>query len=351
MEVPVLTTELPRIISVGVDILDSFHSILKDLKTPQQVVLVHDKITWDIAAKGITNQLEEKKIDVHPTSITSATVSEADRISNLCAETNPDFIIGVGGGSVIDVAKYAGTTTRVPFISVPTSAAHDGIASMRASLFQGSKKKSFEAKTPLAVIADLRVIATAPYRFLAAGSGDAIANKTAVLDWELAHRIRGERIGEYPTVLSDMTAEMIIRDAELIRKGDLIAAKIVTKALITSSMAMCIAGSTRPASGSEHLFSHALDQIAEKPALHGEQCGVGTILMMYLHGGDWMRIRNALKTIGAPTTARELGIPAETIIQAMLMAHKIRPERFTILGTQGITEEAAINAAEKTGVI
>ena len=56
--------------------------------------------------------------------------------------------------------------------------------------------------------------------------------------------------------------------------------------MISSGMAISIAGNSRPASGSEHKFSHALDMIAPKPALHGEQCGVGTIMMMYLHGGD-----------------------------------------------------------------
>jgi len=113
---------------------------------------------------------------------------------------------------------------------------------------------------------------------------------------------------------------------------------------------MSIAGSSRPASGSEHMFSHALDIVAEKPALHGEQCGVGTIMMMSLHGGDWKRIREVLKCIGAPVTAEELGVDRDEIIEALLMAHRIRPERYTILGS-GLTKGAAIKLAKKTGII
>ena len=71
---------------------------------------------------------------------------------------------------------------------------------------------------------------------------------------------------------------------------------------------------------------------------------------MYLHGGDWEGIRNALKEIGAPTTARELGIGREEIIKALTEAHKVRPERYTILGTDGITEEAAHHLVKATGV-
>ncbi|HIH45423.1 MAG TPA: iron-containing alcohol dehydrogenase, partial [Candidatus Methanoperedenaceae archaeon] len=104
------------------------------------------------------------------------------------------------------------------------------------------------------------------------------------------------------------------------------------------------------ASGSEHKFSHALDRIAPKHALHGEQCGVGTIMMMYLHGGDWKSIKAAIEKIGAPATARELGVSEEHIVEALVRAHEIRPERYTILGT-GLTEEAARRLAIVTGVI
>ena len=116
-------------------------------------------------------------------------------------------------------------------------------------------------------------------------------------------------------------------------------------------MAISIAGTSRPASGSEHLFSHALDKILDKPALHGEQCGIGTIMMMYLHGGDWKAIRDSLKAVQAPTTAGEVGISEDDIIEALILAHKIRPERYTILGDNGISKEAAYELAHKTGVI
>jgi glycerol-1-phosphate dehydrogenase [NAD(P)+] len=115
---------------------------------------------------------------------------------------------------------------------------------------------------------------------------------------------------------------------------------MVTKALVSSGVAMSIAGSSRPASGGEHKFGHALERIIPGKVLHGEACGLGSIMTMYLHGGDWQRIRSALKTIGAPTTPAEAGIPDEAAVQALLTAKKIRPERFTILD-MGLTNESA----------
>jgi glycerol-1-phosphate dehydrogenase [NAD(P)+] len=124
----------------------------------------------------------------------------------------------------------------------------------------------------------------------------------------------------------------------------------VAKALVSSGVAMSIAGSSRPASGSEHMFSHALDRLAPKPALHGEQCALGTVMMMYLHGGNWKDIREGLLKMKIPITAKALKIEESLIIEALTIAHTIRPDRYTILSS-GLTYEAAEDLAVQTGVI
>jgi glycerol-1-phosphate dehydrogenase [NAD(P)+] len=238
----------------------------------------------------------------------------------------------------------------IPFLSVPTAASHDGICSSQASLTVNGETTSLPAQSPLAIVADTKIISQAPARLLAAGCGDIISNYTAILDWQLAHRLRNEEFSEYASALSGMTARMIVELAADIRPGLEESAKIVVKALISSGVAMSIAGSSRPASGSEHKFAHAMNRIAPGRALHGELCGLGTIMMMYLHGGDWKMIKRALMLVGAPTSAAEAGLEAENVIEALINAHEIRPERYTILDT-GLNRIAAVRAAEVTGII
>ena len=260
-------------------------------------------------------------------------------------------ILGVGGGKVIDVAKMASTINHIPLISVPTTAAHDGMASPRASIKNDKGTVSLKANAPFALIADTTIISQAPYRFTAAGFSDIISNLTAVEDWKLAYKLINEPFSDSAAALSVMTAKLLIDEADNIHPNNENSASVVVKGLISSGMAISIAGNSRPASGSEHKFSHALDMIAPKPALHGEQCGVGTIMMMYLQGGDWQNIKSVLEKVNAPTTAKELGIDEEYIIEALIQAHNIRKERYTILGDRGLTREAAENIALKTHVI
>jgi len=80
------------------------------------------------------------------------------------------------------------------------------------------------------------------------------------------------------------------------------------EALISAGVASCIAGSSRPCSGAEHLFSHAVDKLEPGVGLHGEKCGIGTIMIAKLQGQDWEKIVKTLKGVGVPTTAKEIGL-------------------------------------------
>ncbi|MDO9324562.1 MAG: NAD(P)-dependent glycerol-1-phosphate dehydrogenase, partial [Methanoregula sp.] len=295
--------QLPRDVVIGHDVLGQLPAVCEDLKLGKSALLISGKSTMKLAGGRVKEILEK---DYNVTTFLADEINLAIIKDAEAAAEGVDFLIGVGGGRVIDTAKIVSYNIDRPFISIPTAASHDGIASARASVPTVEGHASLEAQPPMAIIADTGIIATAPHRLLAAGCADVISNYTAILDWELAHRVKGEAMSEYAITLSKMTAEILVKDAHLIKPHQEQSAWIVIKALVSSGVAMSIAGSSRPASGGEHKFSHALDKLAPGKALHGESCGIGTIISMYLHGGDWRAIRTSLKIIGAPTTPADL---------------------------------------------
>jgi glycerol-1-phosphate dehydrogenase [NAD(P)+] len=260
-------------------------------------------------------------------------------------------LFGVGGGAKIDATKLSGAHQEIPYISVPTTVSHDGIASPLASVKGLGKPYSIMAQAPLAIIADTEAIAKAPWRSVVSGCGDVIAKFTAVKDWRLAHIEKNEYYGEYAASLALMSAKLVAENIEVMREGNEEGARILLEALISCGVAMSIAGSSRPCSGSEHLFSHALDMIKGGQGMHGEQCGVGAIIMAYLHGANWKRIRDTLKRLGAPTTARELGAKDEDLVKALDFASTIRPDRYTILQKLNLSYEECAKVAKATQTI
>lgn len=340
----------PRNVLAGHGVLGQVPEVCREFGLTGSALIVTGSKTKNVAADIVTNRMTEAGYDVQTAIVGEATQDNLAIVEDIARECRTDFILGVGGGSKIDLAKMAAKNLGLEWISIPTSASHDGIASGRASIKNESGPLSLDAKVPLGVVADTAIIVQAPYRLLAAGCADVISNSTAVKDWEYAKRLRGEEFSRSASALALYTAETIIDNADLIKPNLEESVWVAIRPIIISGVSMAVAGSSRPTSGSEHMFSHALDMLSPGKALHGEQCGVGSIMMMYLHGGDWSRIREALAKIGAPTSAKELGITPEQVIEALVNAHKVR-SRFTILGHVGLTYEAAERLATITKVI
>jgi glycerol-1-phosphate dehydrogenase [NAD(P)+] len=339
--------EFPREVLLGRNILSRVEEIIKRSNFRSPLIISGPK-TYKIAASRI-----EKEIGADVFTVEEINLSKAEEIERYIQDNHTDVIIGVGGGKIMDASKLSASWTNIPWISVPTSSSNDSLSSQAISFLLSreaeEKKKPKTAHAPLCIVIDMGIVEKAPSRMLIAGCSDLISNYTAVRDWELAHRLKGEYYSEYAAALSMMSAKLVIENARMVKETPEEGARLVVKGLVSSGVAMSIAGSSRPASGAEHLFSHALDLLGSK-ALHGEQGGVGTIMMMYLHNADWKSVRDVLQYIGAPTTGAELGVDADTIVEALTLCHTLR-DRYTILGEDGLTKKAAKALAEKTGVI
>ncbi|MBC7081515.1 MAG: NAD(P)-dependent glycerol-1-phosphate dehydrogenase [Thermoplasmatales archaeon] len=342
--------EFPREVVVGHDVMEEINDLCSRVRVKEKGLIVTGNITKKIAGDKIYSLLN-KNYEISTISVEKSTMSEVRKVQRFSKKNEIEFMVAVGGGSVIDVTKLASYKCDLPFISVPTAASHDGIASPMASIKENGISLSKEASSPIAVLADTSIISKAPYRMLASGCADVLSNLTAILDWKLAERVKGEYYSSFASALAETAAKSIIHNANIIKPGIEEGVWVAVKSMIVSGVAMSVANSSRPASGAEHMFSHALDKISSGKGLHGEKCGIGAIMMMYLHGGDWERIRDTLKEIGAPTTAKEIGLHRKDVIKALTIAHKIRPNRYTILGTDGITKDAAEKIVRITGVV
>lgn len=336
---------------MGNETLELVWDICKKLGFSESAFAVTGPHTRSIAGQKIIDLLDDARMNVDQIIVDSSTMKDVELVEKRIHELKPQVVLGVGGGTKIDVAKLSSARQNIPFISIPTAASHDGIASPFVSVKGLDKPYSDVAQSPMAIIADTSIITQAPHRFTASGCGDAISKFTAVRDWKLANSVKNEYYGEYAASLALMSAKLVAKNAGIMEHRIEEGVRVLLEALISCGVAMSIAGSSRPCSGSEHLFSHALDLIASKPGLHGEQCGVGTIMMAYLYEMNWKHIKETLRKVGAPTTAAELGIEPKYIIQALVRARAIRPERYTILEEKKLGYGSAEKIAKSTGVI
>ncbi|MBI4258147.1 MAG: NAD(P)-dependent glycerol-1-phosphate dehydrogenase [Thaumarchaeota archaeon] len=343
--------ELPRRILVGSGVISELSGFLEALGLDGRILIVTGSHVRNNMGSIVTNILTENQHTPVWMEVESATLAEVKRIQQAAAKEEVIAVVGLGGGKSVDVAKLAAHNIRRPLISVPTSASHDGISSPMASIKGMDRPYSMICSSPLGVLADIDLIVNAPARLLASGCGDLLAKITAVWDWRLAWEEKNEYYGEYAASLALLSARFVIRRANEIGKHNVDGVRGVVEALISAGVAAGIAGSSRPCSGGEHLFSHALSLIAPGAGLHGETCGIGAIMVSKLQGEDSTGITDALRKVNAPTTAKQIGVTPEQIAKALVMAPSIRPERYTILHRDGLDYDSALKLAKETGVI
>jgi len=341
--------ELPRLIVVGEKNINDIGSFLKSLKNIKKVSLVSGNNVKKIVQSKIESSLSASKIQMVWHLAKTNDKKSIQQIEQNVGKSKSELIVGVGGGRSVDIAKIIGFNLDLPFVSIPTSASHDGIASPFVSI-KGNKPHSLVATAPLGVFVDVDIIKKAPKKLLASGCGDLIAKITAVRDWQLGRDKTGEYYGRYSADLALMSAKILMEHSGRFSKKGLDVREVV-EALISAGVASCIAGSSRPCSGAEHLFSHAVDKLEPGIGLHGEKCGIGAIMIAKLQGQDWKKIVKTLKSVGAPTTAKEIGLKSEVLAKALTIAQSLRPERYTILKEVNMNENKAINLAKSTKVL
>ena len=247
-------------------------------------------------------------------------------------------IVAVGGGVAVDFGKYAGFLTKRPVIAVPTAISNDGFAAPGASLRVDGRRVSCTSTIPFGVVIDTNMIKSSPRRFTFSGIGDLISKYSAIADWKLAYHATGEAINDFSAMISMQSVENLVNHP-VKSADDLEFLQLVCGALVMSGVAMEVAGSSRPASGSEHLISHAYDSIASQPSLHGLQVGVATLATTWLQGNPaHQTVVRVLEETGFTAFMNENRLDRAAFLEAVQLAPTIKPGYHTVLNQPGAVE-------------
>lgn len=231
---------------------------LKDLcKNDQKILLIADENTFGAAGRQTEEALEGKSLERVIFSSEKILVPNEQAVEAVCAKLEGiDLMIAIGSGVLQDLCKYVSFQKKVPYMVVATAPSMDGYASDGAAMILGGMKVTVKSGLPRALVADPAILANAPLEMIQAGYGDIIGKFSALNDWKLSQCVNGEYFCDF---LYDLTFEQIQTTLKL-AKGLLAreeeSIKALMEALMIVGILMSFAGSSRPASGSEHHLSH-----------------------------------------------------------------------------------------------
>jgi glycerol-1-phosphate dehydrogenase [NAD(P)+] len=317
---------IPSLVRVKPGALDRIGIYLRRAGHSPVVLIASEGLVPHYAAR-VARSLDDQRVECRGTcDISDATY---DLASSLFTSLPRGLraIVGLGGGKALDVAKYVAFLARLPYYAVPTSLSNDGFASPQSSLKIAGRRRSLAAAIPYAVILDLEVCRDAPRPLWLSGIGDLAAKLTAIYDWKLAFHRRGEPVNDFAALLSDATVYQFLAEPSF----DLEGARLLGTALLLNGIAMEISGSSRPASGSEHLISHALDAITSRPRLHGLQVGVATYIISRVQDNQSERILNLFDRTGFWAEVRSDPFSRAEWEQAIELAPTMKDDFYTVL--------------------
>ncbi|MGE5329396.1 MAG: iron-containing alcohol dehydrogenase family protein [Deltaproteobacteria bacterium] len=329
MRVPSHRISIPALLETGAGTLAHIGTMLKKAGI-SNVVLVFGEGIKELFGDIIINSLNKSSINT-----LSAFENNDINIENVThiafqVPAGTQAVIGVGGGKALDTAKYMSFLNNIQFISIPTSASNDGFSSSTCSFLINGKRKSVPAKMPYGIIVDFDVIKSSPEKFIYSGVGDLLSKITALHDWELEEEKGITVMDGFAAMIARKSVNSFIRMEGYSIRNELFLEELI-ESLVMSGVSMEIAGNSAPASGSEHLISHALDEVLDLPQLHGVQVGIATYIMSLVQENDHEKIKKIFHDTGFLSYVKELGMKKDDFQRAIERAPFIKPDRCTYI--------------------
>lgn len=334
--------DLPLCLVVDEDVFERVDEVveeyLPEVKGKKSLVIT-EKFLHDLYADTV-NEIANDFSGADVMEVVTADFDEAVAMAKRICIENIKVVIGFGGGRVLDVAKYAAFVSKAIYICLPTNLSNDSLASPFAVLgTEGSNRKTLECAIPTAIIVDTSMIVKAPVNQTIGGIGDTIAKYTAVYDWSLAAAAEGKPVDDFAYAIACMCYDSIAYCDEKNLTGKAFL-KILARALVMGGLAMEIAGSSRPCSGSEHLFCHAIEEIYTNIKIsHGFAVALGAVGAANFQGRDDTKILEVCKAYGLDLNPATYGIDKDLFAEIWSKAASTRPDRVTILNKTELNRE------------
>ncbi|WP_315065723.1 sn-glycerol-1-phosphate dehydrogenase [uncultured Clostridium sp.] len=275
-------------VKIGSNIIEQLPEFLKEFRK-KKILIVEDIHTYTVAGRRVEEVLKNNFSIKKYIFLQEHLLPDVYALGRVLIEIEEDteLILAVGSGVINDICRYVAYRSHIPYAIVGTAPSMDGYASVVSPLIVDGFKESHKAIYPYGIYADIEIMKDAPMYLLCSGLGDVLGKYVALADWSISKLLTGEY---YCKTIADMVQAAVdrcVKAAPKIPDRNEEVIRNIIEALVLSGITIGMAGSSRPASGSEHHIAHGWEIMfhaknSEEKWVHGNFVGVGTVVMAML---------------------------------------------------------------------
>lgn len=256
----------------------------------KKVLIVADRITYEVAAKVIESSLIGAGFDCRTCVLPGEDIEPTPQMTKVILsmiEDDTEFLLAVGSGVVTDLTRRSAFFSKKPFAVFGTAASMDGYTSSSSSMMEDGMKITRYGEAARLLMFDTDILSKAPQLMQASGVGDVFAKYNVLVDWRLGRDVAGEAYCPLCAHLVKQALDTCMDAVDEIASGTQAGAQALIEALIYAGLSVLVVGSTRPVASIEHNMSHYWEMTAlayggSAPS-HGIGVGIGLIYALMFH--------------------------------------------------------------------
>jgi len=274
-------------IYVGSGLIGRLPQYIRKRDLGSRCVLVADNNTWPLAGEAVERALLADGFEVTACVIRRAGVMEPDESACgevlLTMQSETEFLVSVGSGSITDTTRVVAMRTGKPFVCIGTAPSMDGYTSVVAPLSLRGVKIHRPAGCPEIIVCDLDILRTAPLPMVVSGVGDVLGKYIAKADWKIGRIINDEVYCDVCGEIVTQAVDKLLAHVSDIRARNEQGIRVLIEALLLAGITIMIVGHSRAVASIEHNIVHYWDMQqllrGRRPPAHGAAVGVATLLV------------------------------------------------------------------------